>query len=362
VEALRASPLLVRINSKYGDAFSPHHNHPGNVVLSIKPAGGCVFLEEPDAAGCQLCAIHKELDYQTKPTSCKNFPFLVVESPDDIRVGASFYCRAVQQNVGRPLSEHTDVVGEFPPERRLRVGFWPIKLFKEKTLDWEGYKVLMDFLGDGGGLLEDYDTLCAQALQALCRVVIDHPASGDGQIAAATVRRSLALQRRDMRSYHWYEMQSSMSLHATTMFIEGRSNAEVKILGASLFAGERVTLPTSLWEGEVAELLAFRLEPLPKALQLEVNRYLRAILFRHYLGTHGPVLTSLVTLFFTSTLIRQFIRISAAVAHEPIDRKHLYLAFDLCEYNLMLHGYGFANLWTDFADGFLDQLRLPQEV
>lgn len=64
--------------------------------FQIRPQG-CCFLKE------NRCQIHSQHGPKAKPRTCRQFPFLPLQTPDGIFIGLSFVCRAVQQNVGQPL-------------------------------------------------------------------------------------------------------------------------------------------------------------------------------------------------------------------------------------------------------------------
>ena len=362
MEGLRGTQLLGEIEARYGEPFHCKGEPPKH-FMNRKPGGECVFLEsgEVDSRACELCSIHRDIGYQAKPTTCKNFPFIVVETPDDIRVGASFYCHAIQQNAGRPLSAHQDSLADFPPARRMSVGRNPVVLFDEHTTDWEGYKVLVDFIEAGASQGETYETRFIRALLGLSLAILKAPA-GSGHVEAELIHSELERSHAELPSQTWFQMQMASCLHGTTLFLECNEPNESRALMTELFAGEQVKLPACHWEGSVDELMAFREQPLPEELQQELVRYLKSLIFRHYLGTRGAALQGLITLFLNSALIRQYSRLMAAVAGETLALRHLHAAFSMCEHDLMYHGAGFEKLWHSFARALLAQLDLDRDV
>jgi Fe-S-cluster containining protein len=69
------------------------------IELAKADDGHCIFLDDDN-----LCIIHKELGEQAKPTACLQLPFFPGRMWDADYVSASYGCRAVQEQTGKPLS------------------------------------------------------------------------------------------------------------------------------------------------------------------------------------------------------------------------------------------------------------------
>lgn len=91
--------------------------------------GRCLELSEQN-----LCEIHSD-----KPSVCRQFPFLLAESPDGVHVGVSFRCTAVAQAVGIDWSEHVPILEELLARGVPRIGFEPAPIGNYR-LGWETYK------------------------------------------------------------------------------------------------------------------------------------------------------------------------------------------------------------------------------
>lgn len=91
--------------------------------------GRCLELSEQN-----LCKVHAD-----KPSVCRQFPFVLAESPDGVHVGVSFRCSAVFQGEGVEWSEHIPVLAELRARGVPRIGFEPT-LLGSFPLDWKTYK------------------------------------------------------------------------------------------------------------------------------------------------------------------------------------------------------------------------------
>lgn len=86
----------------------------GYQALRMVQDGEALRLER-DESGCSClegnqCGIHQRLGYHSKPYSCKQYPILLVQTPDGLRVSASYTCTAVLQQSGPPLEAHQSEV------------------------------------------------------------------------------------------------------------------------------------------------------------------------------------------------------------------------------------------------------------
>ena len=91
--------------------------------------GRCLELSEQN-----LCKVHPD-----KPLVCRQFPFLLAESPDGVHVGVSFRCTAVFQEQGVDWSEHLPGLEALLARGVPRIGFESAPI-GDYRLDWETYK------------------------------------------------------------------------------------------------------------------------------------------------------------------------------------------------------------------------------
>lgn len=137
VESLSPHPLGLRVINSHGAAFDRRED--GSYVMHMRDPNDptCVFLG-PE----QLCTIHAELGAQSKPVTCRQYPFQFTRTPDGLYVGASFFCTAIRQNHGRPLYEHAEALLELLPEALIMEIPDPIPLDSERSLSWHEYRQL----------------------------------------------------------------------------------------------------------------------------------------------------------------------------------------------------------------------------
>lgn len=80
----------------------------GRYRLNQTSSGGCVFLDEKGG-----CRIHAKFGSEAKPLACRVYPFVLVPSGDQWRVGYRFACPSVTNDQGRPISSHLNAVREY---------------------------------------------------------------------------------------------------------------------------------------------------------------------------------------------------------------------------------------------------------
>lgn len=91
--------------------------------------GRCLELSESNQ-----CRIHED-----KPAVCRQFPFVLAQSPDGVHVGVSFRCSAVLQRRRVEWSEHLDDLQALLARGVPKIGFEPVQLGPFQ-LDWNTYK------------------------------------------------------------------------------------------------------------------------------------------------------------------------------------------------------------------------------
>ena len=72
----------------------------GRYRLNHRSNGACIFLSE---AG--RCRIHELFGSQAKPLACQLYPFILIPTAKNWRVGLRFSCPSSAENKGRPLPE-----------------------------------------------------------------------------------------------------------------------------------------------------------------------------------------------------------------------------------------------------------------
>ena len=320
VAELRArGPVLVRGGSGWRAAVCDGH---------------CVFLD-----GGAKCSIQARYGEGAKPQGCTQFPFLLVQTPEGLVVGASFFCPAIQSNHGRPLPEWESWLGQFVvPGGVPSVGFQPVEAGRGRSLDWAGYLELER------GLLADLeaperDQALFHRLVRFCRRLSDQD-----EVAHPYDPILLAL-----RPY----------LMATLVgTLEAASPQEAPRLTRDFLFAERVRLAGFGWEGDPGCLLERLQEPGPQVLDSEIARYLRALVLRKWPAQDRPVVCNLVLLALLPWLARCYAWAAAASRGEAapaLEDVHRALAW--LELKLVTHTSGLEPLLSSLAEAVLRQVE-----
>lgn len=111
IEADRAQALDQHDFSAYPElADKTFYRKPSNgrkdyFELAKGEGTRCLFLGSDG-----LCIIHKEMGPEAKPSMCRQFPYLPVQTSRDDRVSVNFGCSAVQEHSGQLLREQIDEI------------------------------------------------------------------------------------------------------------------------------------------------------------------------------------------------------------------------------------------------------------
>lgn len=98
----RIEPHLRQLGLTFESAFV----HEEGRVRLARDEHGCRFLQD------SLCSLHCQLGVRNKPNFCQQYPWFFVETPEGLRVSASYTCTAVLQGAGPPLSEQRTEIEE----------------------------------------------------------------------------------------------------------------------------------------------------------------------------------------------------------------------------------------------------------
>lgn len=336
---LRGSELELRVMQEKG--ISETLVAKGNQVVMACQEGQCVYLDERT-----LCRIHSEMGPSAKPLGCRQFPFFLVETPEDTYVGLSYYCTAAQQNVGRPLSVHqADLEALLRKKPARKVGFAPLVLDGSSELTWDEYLVLERYVWDGlaEGLPER--VLASAVWGACCKVSEGGPLVLDPGVSAVFDRSSELF---DIRL---------MCLSILVASQEADTPEEAWPLTEAIRADEVVTLTRWGWSGRRTEIDALA-GTLPSWLQDEIARYLRSLVFRKFLALDRTVLQNLLALYMLPPILRTYSIISSLSRGEPLSREDYYRALSFTEKDLSHTLQGKEGTWSSFARLYLETVRL----
>ncbi len=346
------SPLELRVVQDYGASFVDDPTGP--VVVARKPDCDCVFLGED-----RLCSIHGEMGVEAKPIGCRQFPFLVRPTPDGISVGVSFFCTAVQRNEGRPLEVHSEEIREIMKGIRfMALGDEPIPVYGDRTVDWEGYKAIE------ASLLQAIDAHGFQAgigqvIWALSRLI----ARGESLDPVRVAEAVAAATPGQLEGDSVIVSQNEFLTAALVAMLESPSPEITRGMTEALLEGhEPVTFPRFGWTGLSLEI-EFRRENMVGArLDTEIERYLRALVHRKFLGMERPLLANLAVLYLVPRVLRTYTAIAslARQAAEP-EIADYYRALDVVEVDLVTHTKGLDALYAALADSFFRQIAAVED-
>ena len=136
---------------------------PGEFILrkreGPREASPCCFLTED-----KLCALHCAHGAESKPLTCRNFPFGFTDTPGGVFVGISFACTAVLENHGEALTDQAAEVRRTYAISPHRISApEEILLAPHLPVSWEQY---CDIEADLSSILSCGDTKLGNALIA----------------------------------------------------------------------------------------------------------------------------------------------------------------------------------------------------
>jgi hypothetical protein len=172
--------------------------------------GRCAMLDD------HKCRIHSELGMSFKPLGCRAFPIFMYSTPDGIYVGTSFICKSIRNNTGIPIEEYLDEIRGLLSEYDSKTIGDDIILAGDIQINWQGYKVVEDFLlkkinaaGDIGAAffevfmqliillvkcrMDSINRLSAKALEFILKDPMDLPFERDEMYRQQEIHHALML-------------------------------------------------------------------------------------------------------------------------------------------------------------------------
>ncbi|HXE72660.1 MAG TPA: YkgJ family cysteine cluster protein [Candidatus Nitrosotenuis sp.] len=344
-ERVEGSYLALRVQQEYGLPVFRRQDD-GTLITASRPHdGACVFLN-PESR----CAIHAEMGRQAKPLGCRQFPFMVVPTPEGVRVGISFYCTAAQRNQGLPLERYEPEIHELLRGIRFaRVPERGIPVAGEVAFDWEDLKTLETFLDQALQRIPPGLAL-GRSLFGLCHWLQGGAPQGRLREHLESPQADRLLQDEVMGSLTAFFVASVLGL------LE-KGEGDPRTLTEAFFYGGRVWLARLGWQGDTGQIVAYGATP-PEWLDAEIARYLRNLVFRQFLALERPVLDNLAALFLLPTLLRWYTAAyGLARGKERPGREEYYAALDVAEMDLVTHTRGLERLFAAFSAAFTDQVK-----
>ncbi len=343
--AIANSPLALRVIQETGLDGVFDENPDGGSKLLKRLNGACVFLR-PD----NLCAVHAELGYESKPIGCREFPFQPVRTPDGLFVGISYYCTAAKQNHGRPMEVHApdiqDLLKLFHPPG---AGFAPMRItaVTQATLEWPVYRRMEELMAREGSAARAMWTL-SELAAGLPPVAVPLELLQDAYQQA----RPELLARDEVLS-----IQEQFYVATTLCTLELQDQKARQSATERFMMGEEVELPHTGVTANLATLeqLAARLPDWAGAV---LAQYYQALLFRKFLVQKRPILDNLVALHLMPRLFGLYAAMAALKrGGSEIERTDVDYALDESElYLTHTTSDGVDRLLSAFSQAYVEQI------
>ena len=302
-------------------------------------SGACIFLDPQS-----LCSLHSQQGREHKPKGCRQFPFRLTRTPDGVYVGVSFYCSAVQANHGRPAEVHRPQLEELAADLPI-VGAQPLPVHGSISLDWQGYRLLDDFLLRELAI-QPPDLALGRALWAVC------------QISRGARSRRLA--------HFIEESQAALTPPAEPFILMEEHFFALLVARCEAPPGQRESFRRALlsrspvtferfggWRGSLRDLKLLR----PPSLEGWLRHYLKALVFRKFLITRRPLLDNLAVLYLVPSLLTFWTALSSrGRGSREIEEVDIHRALDECENRVITHPHDLDEVYAEVGQGFLDQV------
>lgn len=307
----------LRPHKLQAEGYQPFRELPdGRLSLQQKEDARCVFLDDET-----LCRIHSQLGFQSKPLTCRQFPFLFQATPAGVYVGLSFMCTSIQQGSGRPLEEHRELLNALAQELDLPEPEpdFGVEILDGHGVDWETYlgfeERLRERLKSGPPeevLIETAFKLMSVAASAHYRELLETVLNGIETLVVAQVESPGDDQQR----------QLIKQAHPREAFYSPRLDED--------------------------------LPPLKRATGFESKlfAYLDHLLFRKFL-VGGALLGRLLFLVVARRLVLYYAAVSAHLRDsKEVAEEDLYRALDVVELKVMMHATGYQQVFEWLVEDF----------
>lgn len=351
---IRESSLFARVRAR--DGVEPIEEaevlgEPATLAVHLAD-GRCAFLGEDD-----LCAIHAELGVAAKPLGCRQFPFVLVETPAGVVVGTSFFCSAVQANVGRPVADHARdieaLIREDPPPR---VGFDPIPFGESVSVSWPIYEALEAFvlrLLDRPGDVRD---ALFRVVAIFARAAVDLRARPDADERALLTALSARKGERLVRDALVSELDATVAYSVQTVLdsspAERRDANHAALVEGGVF--ESALLGRAL---DLTDFAAFRARSERRGGDEHLRRYVKQLVFRKFL-LRGRTIVANAVAMHVAALLFDLNRDLCAFARgaDAVTDADVFHALDVVERGWSLHARGMARFFDELPAVYVNLL------
>lgn len=261
-----------------------------------------------DSAGCKLlrdrlCLVHSQLGHDQKPKSCQQYPLLLVETPDGLRVSASYTCTAVLQSHGPPLHEHRAEV-----EGYLARGAHVFKVVA--VADWPEIQAL-EIRIEEACKRSGWDEALRHALSVL----------GGWQVDGRVGDPNANWDRDRHRDMRLGDALPGILGGLLKPCLEIRQPEFWQKMDQALFSRGELDIPEFSYRGNICQLLEWATQPGPG--EADLDRYRHSLWFRKQHLCCNGLLPGLLMMWSLGPLFRVLARLSSP--HAALDRIELNL-------------------------------------
>ena len=286
-------------------------------VSTVMRDENCVYLSSTNR-----CRIHGSLGAQAKPLTCQQFPFLLTRCPDGVVVGASFFCPAVQQNLGPPLASYRSELETLLLDKPIPSVGEHVRVAAEQSIPYAEFLEIESYVLD---LLAGDFKSCIAKLMAVLLL------PRDGQRWQDQITRvDTAILADPILEY----------LHGMNMigFVDRAEMGQGAVVNQAL-TGAPIEFRTLGFKVSLPALQEYAAGITLPWLQAHKDRYFRALLFRKFLAQPPGLLENLLALSVLPGVIETYTFASALArgAHTP-EPADFFVGVERCEKDLVTHG------------------------
>ena len=276
----RIRPHLAQLGLSEQSAFVAEESR----VRLARGQQGCGFLSG------NLCSLHCQLGVRYKPNFCQQYPWVFVNTPDGLRVTASYTCTAVLRQVGPPLEAQRAEIEHCLAQNPA---------IDETLLNWE----------ESRSFHERFEMAVSGELWAQCLLR-----------CLAQARRGQGWSSLDPFQGEVEDMALARRLVLGALLKPCLDHDELlwRSLDQALEQGGELKIPQFAYYGSGEELLQWAATPLHEEVELE--RYRRSLWFRRQHLRLAEPLAGLLLNWSTAPLYRVLSRLTdSAGALERIE-------------------------------------------
>jgi Fe-S-cluster containining protein len=331
-------PKVERIQQSRGyrdaqrEGYLPLPVMNGDRQVGRRDNGECVFLRN------DLCEIHAEFGFETKPSVCQLFPFFYVNTPQGKFFSVSFSCPAILESAGKPVQEHLPAVEE--TLKQSSTAFQEpmssdtlIPLTSEFNVAWSDYLAIEKQLLDDLGVENPVKDLLLAAVKLLDQCQSSSPFNLQAEIDNEGI------------------LQEALALYAPTTVhviaqLEGLDKGQEGFRGLALLE-EQHDFRSTLLSGALPTFAVHR--PLDEACREALSRYFKNLLIGKQLIHAGTLVTRLLLLASAVGVHLYYLDFQRRLAgSESNTFDELLWAFDLIEVHMVSHSEKFVPLFEGF--------------